>query len=184
MPVQQTIPFEEGSFFITFTCHKWMNLIEITDSYDLVYKWLDYLKSKGHKIIGYVIMPNHVHVLVDFIKTGQSINIVVGNGKRFMAYDIVKRLKAKGKNDVLATLAKNVEAKRKANNKQHEVWKLSFDWKYCNSYKFLKQKLNYMHDNPCSGKWNLCGSPIDYLYSSAKNYAGELGNYEINSIEE
>jgi hypothetical protein len=64
------------------------------------------------------------------------------------------------------------------------VWKLSFDWKYCNSHKFLKQKLNYMHDNPCSGKWNLCGSPIDYLYSSAKNYAGELGNYEINSIEE
>jgi len=22
MPVQQTIPFEEGTFFITFTCHK------------------------------------------------------------------------------------------------------------------------------------------------------------------
>jgi hypothetical protein len=36
MPVQQTIPFEEGTFFITFTCHKWMNLIETTDSYDLV----------------------------------------------------------------------------------------------------------------------------------------------------
>jgi hypothetical protein len=52
MPVQQTIPFEEGTFFITFTCHKWMNLIETTDSYDLVYKWMDHLKSKGHKIIG------------------------------------------------------------------------------------------------------------------------------------
>jgi hypothetical protein len=33
-----------------------MNLVETTDSYDLVYKWRDYLKSKGHKIIGYVIM--------------------------------------------------------------------------------------------------------------------------------
>jgi hypothetical protein len=36
IPVQQTIPFEEGTFFITFTCHKWMNLIETTDSYDLL----------------------------------------------------------------------------------------------------------------------------------------------------
>ena len=139
MPVQQTIPFEEGAFFITFTCHKWMNLIETTDSYDLVYKWMDHLKSKGHKIIGYVIMPNHVHVLIDFIKNHQSINTTVGNGKRFMAYDIIKRLKTKGQNDVLSTLSKNLEAKRKANNKQHEVWELSFDWKYCNSYKFIKR---------------------------------------------
>jgi hypothetical protein len=30
MPVQQTIPFEEGTFFITFTRHKWMNLVETT----------------------------------------------------------------------------------------------------------------------------------------------------------
>jgi REP element-mobilizing transposase RayT len=184
MPVQQTIPFEEGTFFITFTCHKWMNLIETTDSYDLVYKWMDHLKSKGHKIIGYVIMPNHVHVLIDFIKTHQSINTIVCNGKRFMAYDIIKRLKAKGQNLVLSTLSKNVEAKRKANNKQHEVWELSFDWKYCNSYKFVKQKLDYVHNNPCSGKWNLCESPVDYLHSSAKYYAGEPGNYAIDMIEE
>jgi len=46
----------------------------------------------------------------------------------------------------------NVEAKRRANNKLHDVWKLSFDWKYCNSLHFIKQKLNYMHDNPCTGK--------------------------------
>jgi REP element-mobilizing transposase RayT len=71
MTVQQTIPFEEGTFFITSTCHKWMNLIETTCSFDLVYKWMDHLKSKGHKIIGYVIMPNPVHVLIDFIKTHQ-----------------------------------------------------------------------------------------------------------------
>ncbi len=161
-----------------------MNLIETTDSYDLVYKWMDHLKSKGHKIIGYVIMPNHVHVLVDFTKTHQSINTIVGNGKRFMAYDIIKRLKAKGQNDVLSALSKNVEAKRKANKKQHEVWELSFDWKYCNSYKFIKQKLDYMHNNPCTGKWNLSESPVDYLHSSAKYYAGELGNYAIDVIEE
>ena len=93
MPIQQTIPYEEGPFFITFTCHKWINLIDITGSYDLVYKWFDHLKSKGHKIIGCVIMPNHIHVLIDFIKTHQTINLIIGNGKRFMAYDIIKRLK-------------------------------------------------------------------------------------------
>ncbi|WP_262684759.1 hypothetical protein [Hanamia caeni] len=38
MPIQQTIPYVEGPFFITFTCHKWINLIDITGSYDLVYQ--------------------------------------------------------------------------------------------------------------------------------------------------
>ena len=55
MPTQQIIPYSEGTFFITFTCHNWMPLIELSDSYDLLYKWFDHLKGKGHKINGYVI---------------------------------------------------------------------------------------------------------------------------------
>ena len=81
-------------------------------------------------------MPNHVHALISFKATEQSINTIVGNGKRFMAYEIVKRLQAQGEKDLLLTLQNNVEAKRRANNKLHDVWKLSFDWKYCNSLAF------------------------------------------------
>jgi len=39
---------------------------------------------------------------------------------------------------------RNVEAARRVDHKKHEVWKLSFDWKLCNSRVFIKQKLNYM----------------------------------------
>ncbi len=45
-----------------------------------------------------------------------------------MAYEIIKRLQAKGETDLLLTLKNNVEAKRRANKKLHEVWELSFDW--------------------------------------------------------
>ena len=54
MPVLQTIPYDDGTFFITFTCYDWLPLIDKTDGYDLMYKWFDHLKSKGHKINGYV----------------------------------------------------------------------------------------------------------------------------------
>jgi hypothetical protein len=33
MPVQQTIPFDDGTFFITFTCHNWLPLIDKTNGY-------------------------------------------------------------------------------------------------------------------------------------------------------
>jgi len=58
-------------------------------------------------------------------------------------------------------LQNNVEAKRRANHRLHNVWELSFDWKYCNSLPFIKKKLNYMHDDkPSTGKWHLCESPL------------------------
>ena len=86
-----------------------------------------------------------------------------------MAYEIVKRLQTKGEKDLFLILQNNIETKRRANNKPHDVQKLSFDWKYCNSILFIKQKLNYMqHDNPCTGKWNLCSSPIEYIHSWQK----------------
>ena len=152
MPVHQTIPFTSGIFFITFTCHKWLPLIEKTNSYDLVYKWFDHLKTKGHKINGFVIMPNHVHTLIDFVASEQSINTIIGNGKRFMAYELIERLKMKGEHDLLAILSNDVDIARKLNHKKHEVWELSFDWKVCESTGFIKQKLSYMHENLCKGK--------------------------------
>ncbi len=37
-------------------------------------------------------MPNQVHALIGFQNTGKSINKIVGNGKRFIAYEIINRL--------------------------------------------------------------------------------------------
>ncbi|MGH2553046.1 MAG: transposase, partial [Chitinophagaceae bacterium] len=69
MPVKRKITEPDGVYFITFTCHQWKPLIKLTNSYDLIYKWFDHLKSKGHYITGYVIMPNHVHALIAFRNT-------------------------------------------------------------------------------------------------------------------
>jgi len=185
MPVKQIIPYSHGIFFITFTCHKWLPLIEIANAYDVVYNWFDVLKSGGHYINGYVIMPNHVHVMISFIETTQNINTIVGNGKRFMAYEIVKRLKQNHETELLKRLVNDVELKRKLNNKRHEVWNLSFDWKDCRSFVFIDQKLDYMHNNPCIGKWNLCRSPVEYKNSSARFYIeGKQGVYLVTNTME
>jgi hypothetical protein len=62
MSTKRKIPNSEGVYFITFTCHKWLPLFEIVNGYDITYKWFDHLKSKGHYIVGYVMMPNSVIV--------------------------------------------------------------------------------------------------------------------------
>ena len=89
MTVRLQQPFDNGIYFITFTCCNWLPLFEVTQGYHLVYKWFNYLKDNGSYVTGYVIMPNHVHALIAFRSNGQSINTRVGNGKRFLAYGIV-----------------------------------------------------------------------------------------------
>ncbi len=108
MAVRTTIDDTEGLYFITFTCQHWIALFEVTKSYDTVCKWFDYLKTKNHYVRGYVIMPNHLHVVIDFAISEKKINTIVSNGKRFMAYEIVKRLKEENNTEILLKLAEEV----------------------------------------------------------------------------
>jgi REP element-mobilizing transposase RayT len=64
MSVRLYIPEKEGTYFVSFTCNKWLPLFSMTECYDTIYKWFNNLKNKGHYINGYVIMPNHLHLLL------------------------------------------------------------------------------------------------------------------------
>jgi REP element-mobilizing transposase RayT len=190
MSTKRQIPYNDGVYFITFTCYKWLPLFEITKGYDIVYNWFDYLKAKGHYIIGYVTMPNHVHALIGFTNSKTSINTIVGNGKRFMAYEIIKRLTAQNELNLIEELSHDVSKRDEKRGKLHEVFKESFvpkaiGRKECLSDKFIDQKLDYMHDNPCRGVWSLAESPIEYPHSSAEFYlTGEQCVYDVTHCGE
>ncbi|HEY5367711.1 MAG TPA: transposase [Hanamia sp.] len=82
-------------YFCTFTCYDWLHLFEQTNSYDLVYNWFSILKKKSVDVVAYVIMPNHVHCILNFQDENFNLNKIVSNGKRFMAYEIIIVLKQK-----------------------------------------------------------------------------------------
>ena len=165
-------------FFISFTCARWLPLFELTDGYDAVYNWFNYLKQQNHHIVAYVIMPSHIHVLIAFRTSKTKIHTIVGNGKRFMAYDLVKKLAAKGHQNLLNEMASWVNATDRLENKLHQVFEPSFDRKDCYSIRFMKQKANYIHLNPC--KSGLAKLPEEYIHSSARYYyTGEQGVYPV-----
>jgi REP element-mobilizing transposase RayT len=181
MSIKKTIPYSSGLYFITFTCHGWLPLFEAADAYESVYKWFDHLKKHQHFIVAYVIMPNHVHAMIAFSSiASKAINTVIGNGKRFIAYDIIKKLETRGDLNTLAWLEQDVVKRDREKGRRHHVFIPSFDWKECTSEWFIEQKVRYIHQNPCAGKWNLVDRPEDYLHSSAKFYAtGKQGVYEV-----
>ncbi len=188
MPSQKQVSYEKGVFFITFVCCKWINLIKEANGYHVIYEWFAFLCKRGHSIVGFVIMPNHVHALIAFKKSDRSINTQIGEGKRFMAYKLVKLLLINNCLDTLHALTTEVKESDRRKGKLHQVWEPSFDWKLCYNKSIILQKLNYIHQNPCRKGWDLCGSPELYEHSSAKFYFSNahagISITHYNEIEE
>ena len=178
MPVRKTIAEKDGVYFITFTCTNWLPLFKICNAYDAVYTWFNNLKEHNHYIIGYVIMPSHVHAVIAFSNTGKSINTILSNGKRFIAYDLEKRLQQQNSNLILSELSSSLNNREIKEGKLHNVFETSFNRKKCRTEKFIQQKLDYIHLNPCKAK--LVELPEQYEHSSAKYYfTGEQGIYPV-----
>lgn len=130
-------------------------------------------------------MPNHFHAVIAFCNTGRSINSIVGNGKRFMAYELMKRLRQRGHRNIIEQMKEWVNATDKRRDKQHEVFEPSFDWKHCRSDRFIEQKLKYLHWNPCKTTPPLAAVPEEYKHSSACYYlTGKQGVYPVMNYME
>lgn len=159
-------------YFFTITCFRWLPFFEITNFYEEIFKWYEILKNNKTHLVAYVIMPNHLHAVVYYDNNRTSINKVISNGKRFMAYEIVKRLSDMKKVNLLYFLEKNVNERERMTGKIHQVFEPSFDLKELFSEKFVFQKIQYLHLNPVRKKWRLCDTFLDYKYSSARFYEG------------
>ena len=91
-----------------------------------------------------------------------------------MAYEIINRLEIAANGVLLNHLNSLVTTREKKKGQLHKVFKDSFDAKAIYSHKFLMQKINYIHNNPVSGKWMLAKDFVEYEHSSASFYEIQL----------
>jgi hypothetical protein len=123
-------------------------------------------------------MPNHSHVILNFPTMPKSLNTVIGNAKRFMAYEIIKGLEKNKEFLLLEELQSVVSKREKTKGQNHKVFEESFDAKECQSMKFILEKIKYIHHNPVSKRWQLINDFADYEYSSASFYEKGIKKYE------
>jgi REP element-mobilizing transposase RayT len=179
MAVRRKIFLPNSIYFITFTILGWKSVFTSDKYCSLVYKWFDYLIDKyQNKIYGYVIMPNHIHLLLKVVETSPNVPLLIQNAKRFLAYQLVELLAQDEEKELLQFFADN--ARRKSGAK-HKLFQDRYDSLLIDTPKFFLEKLNYIHKNPIVPKWNLADNIEDYKHSSASNYIFNKGYY--NRIE-
>ena len=158
--------------FFTAVCTEWLPLLESIECKDVIIKALRHrVQTKQVGVAGFVIMPNHIHIIWRMAAETKRENFQ-RDFLKITAKPIIDILKRNNSN-----MIKEITVNLK--DRKLQVWKrnsLSVD---LFSEKFLLQKLNYIHKNPCHPRWELAAHPLDYLYSSAKFYYNRERDFEM-----
>ena len=136
--------------------------------------WKYLIDNNKIKIYGYVIMPNHIHLLWQMLEM---------NGKESPAGSFAKFTAHQFKNALsLSNPAELAKYKVDKSDRSYNFWKRDpLAIAMTTEVNFL-QRLNYIHNNPLNPKWNLAVLPEEYKWSSAKFY--ELGIDEFGIVSD
>lgn len=115
------------------------------------------------KLIGYVVMPDHFHLLANPLDL--DISIVVGRIKGRAAVSILGWLRDETHS---VSLAKLKLPKPLKSGQTHAVWQKEFAAVDIWSRRFIRQKLHYIHMNPVRA--GLCDHPAKWRWSSYHAY--------------
>jgi len=161
----------DKAYFVTFTIVEWLNALADDEGKKIIIDSLKhYQKSRGLTIYAYCLMPNHVHLIAQ--SNGREyLSAVLRDLKKDTAKKIAKKLENSDDNKsqkALEIFANGGKLLKRIS--KYKIWQDGNRPIVLYSNKFIQQKIDYIHSNAV--KAGLVVNPEDYLYSSARNYAG------------
>lgn len=181
MPTGYQINDQTGLYFLTFQVVDWVDIFTRDKYNKIIIASLEFcIQKKGLIVWAYVIMSNHVHIILSS-KMGQ-LSDTIRDFKRFTSTSILKAIDTP-KESRKDWMLKRFEfaARRHRRNSHYQFWRHDNHAVELVSNKFIVQKCNYIHNNPVRAGW--VRDPGDWRYSSASNYAGEGGILEIQLLD-
>ncbi len=158
-------------YFLTLTVKEWIDIF-IDDNYKLII--IDSLrfcqKEKGIEIFGYCIMSSHIHMIAR-VKENYKLSDCLRDFKKYTSKAIIRQISKEQDLSRRSLIEKFINKnKDKTGKENHTFWQTGNHPVEISSNKFFDEKLEYIHNNPVVA--SLVKHPEDYLFSSARNYAG------------
>lgn len=165
---------QHAPYFVTFTTVGWVDVFSRRACKDIIIDALQYcVTHKGLVIYAYVIMESHLHLVLGASEGSSGLSAIIRDFKRHCSKAIIRWTAPNNLRESRRTWLRIVfeyHAKYNPRNQQFQVWQQHNMPKILHSPKFSWQKVNYIHNNPV--KAGIVDKAEEYLYSSARNYAG------------
>lgn len=156
-------------YFITTSAIQHLHLFARDSVKRIILDSLHFQRTAGRmKLFAFVIMPNHIHLIAQFNET-YTPGDAMRDLKRHTARMILRQAHAQNQMDILTRL----QQLNRAPGQVFKVWEEGYDARDIFSTRFLQQKMDYLHANPCQPHWNLAAQPEAYPWSSARFYLAD-----------
>lgn len=165
---------QNGLYYLTFATVGWIDVFTRKSYKDVIVESLSYCqKEKGLEIYSWVLMSNHIH-MVARAKDGNELSAILRDFKKHTSKQIIKKIKEEpeSRREWLLYLFKRA-GEQNSKKQTYQLWRNDNHPIELYKPETTRQKLNYIHNNPVEA--GIVVRPEEYVYSSAKNYAGELG---------
>lgn len=176
---------QKGMYFLTFTIVDWIDLFTRPVYAEILLDSMKFCQAKkGLAVYAYVIMPSHLHLI--FQSQGEpGLSKIIQNLRSYTARQIVDYAKNWAQPEsrrewLLHKFAFN--ARKNRTNSEHQVWKKGSYPVHLYSPWMIRQKLNYIHQNPVKAR--IVNQPEHYVFSSASNYESGEGVMEVTLLED
>lgn len=137
------------------------------------------IKNKGVTIFSWVLMSNHLH-LVAKVEEPLMLSNFLRDFKRFTSIEIsslIKKIPESRRYWLLDQFS--FEARRTKRAEYFKIWKDGNHAIWLGDIDIL-EKVDYIHQNPV--KAEIVDEAEDYVYSSARDYAGVKGLVNVSCI--
>ncbi|MGE5106370.1 MAG: REP-associated tyrosine transposase [Sphingobacteriales bacterium] len=183
--MKNVIHFKEttGCYFITFNITDWVDVfIKPVYKQIVVHTLNHFIEHKDLEIYGWCLMSNHLH-------------LIMKAGKNFSISEVEKEFKSFTTKKILEFIYTEQETRRrwmmerfeKCNHplgllKKFQLWQNSSNPIYIDlrKPKALAEHIEYVHKNPVRDR--IVTAAEDYLYSSARDYAGMTGLINVTIL--
>ena len=165
----------EGLYFVSFATVYWIDIFVREIYFETVVKSLEFCrKNKGLELFAYCILPSHVHLIF--------------RDKNDNPANLLKEIKTFTSKALQKQISENMTGRRewrlwmfeRAGKKNRQFWQHHNKPIELWSNKVIQQKLDYIHNNPVEA--GFVTEPHHWKYSSAENYADEIGEIEIDFL--
>lgn len=151
-------------YFVTFTVHQWVDVFTRNEYKDILLESLRFCQErKGLEIYAWVIMTNHIHLIISSREGNLS--------------DIIRDFKKYTSNQVIKAIEQNPRESRKKwllwllKKDEHNIlWQEGYHGEEIRTKAFYETKERYIHLNPVRS--GMVYHEDSYIYSSYASHSG------------
>lgn len=170
-----------GAYFISFATVYWIDVFTRQQYLSILEESMQYCrKEKGMEVYAYCFMPSHLHFI--FRDSNENPTALLRDFKKHTSRQLLKAIEEnplESRKEWLLWMFERA-GKKKGNVSKYQFWQHHNKTIELWSTAVIKQKLDYIHNNPVEA--GFVTEPTQWKYSSARNIADEDPAFEIDAI--